>query len=243
MVDPIKELLEPVARALEATDGTRSRIALINAIKAELHKMSPLAEMPVDNVRWVPIEMVEPNDYNPNSVAPNEMRLLHTSISHDGYTQPVVAIWDEEKSKFVIVDGFHRYTTCRVNADIQQMTHGMVPLVVIEKSINDRMASTIRHNRARGKHSMDGMAEMVFSMLDEGWKDEDICNEIGVSPEELVRLKHVTGFSYLFENAEYKLAWQTARQARYKRDYEKGILTDGEEADADADDQPGATEN
>jgi ParB-like chromosome segregation protein Spo0J len=166
------------------------------------------------------------------------MRLLHTSISHDGYTQPVVAIFDPDKRKYVIVDGFHRYTTCRLHADIQEMTKGRVPLVVIDKAINDRMASTVRHNRARGKHSVDGMADMVFAMLDNGMDDAGICNELGLSPEELTRLKHVTGFSKLFENAEYRRAWQTDRMATFERNYRTGKLdavpvAEEEEASAD----------
>jgi len=197
------------------------RIEYLNRVRSELHELSPLSDMPVDNVRWVPVGMVEPNDYNPNSVAPNEMRLLHTSISHDGYTQPVVAIFDPERQKYIIVDGFHRWTTCRMNADIQERTRGMIPLVVIDKPINDRMASTIRHNRARGKHSVEGMANMIYSMLEEGWDDAAICNEIGTSPEELIRLKHVTGFSKRFSNVEYNHAWRTARMAQLEREYGK----------------------
>ena len=148
------------------------------AMRDFLHSISPQSNQPVGNVRWVPFTRVHANDYNPNSVAKNEMRLLHTSISHDGYTQPVVTIYDEENDRYVIVDGFHRYTTMRLNEDIQAMTGGYLPIVVINKEINDRMASTVRHNRARGKHSVTGMASMVFSMLENGWGDEAICKEL-----------------------------------------------------------------
>jgi len=175
--------------------------------------------MPVDRVRWVPIEKVHANDYNPNSVAKNEMRLLYVSISHDGYTQPVVTVYDEAQDLYIIVDGFHRYTTMKLNKDLQEKTCGLLPVVVIEKSINDRMASTVRHNRARGKHSVSGMASMVFSMLENGWTDEAICAEIGVEADELIRLKHVTGFSKLFENTEYKKAWETKRQIQLRKQY------------------------
>ena len=167
---------------------------------------------PVSNVKWVKVEKVEPNDYNPNSVAGQEMKLLYTSIKHDGYTQPIVTIYDEEKDKYVIVDGFHRYFTCKNNKDIQEATDGCVPVVVIEKDINDRMASTVRHNRARGRHSIDGMSNMVFSLLDNGWADEDICNHLGMEPDELLRLKHITGFSKLFEDIEYSQAWESRHQ-------------------------------
>ena len=169
---------------------------------------------PVAKVQWIPIDKVVANDYNPNSVATNEMKLLYTSIKHDGYTQPVVAIHDKEQDKYVIVDGFHRYLVMRTYKDIQESTDSHLPVVVISSDINDRMASTVRHNRARGKHSMDGMASMVFKMLDNGWEDAKICNELGLEVEELIRLKHITGFSKLFENVEYKKSWETNKQLK-----------------------------
>jgi ParB-like chromosome segregation protein Spo0J len=176
---------------------------------------------PVSSVRWVPIEKVVANDYNPNSVARNEMKLLYISVLHDGYTQPIVTIYDKEQDKYIIVDGFHRYLICKTYKDIAERTGGRVPIVVIDKPINDRMASTIRHNRARGKHSVDGMANMVFALLDNGWEDAAICNELGLETEELVRLKHITGFSKLFEDAEYKKAWETANQIKIRKGYER----------------------
>lgn len=175
---------------------------------------------PVNNVRWVHIDRVEPNNYNPNSVARIEMRLLYVSIKKDGYTQPVVTIYDETRDKYIIVDGFHRYYVLKTNPDIYERTEGHLPIVVIDRPINDVMASTVRHNRARGKHSVDGMANLVFSMLDNGWDDADVCNELGMEPEELVRLKHITGFSKLFADAEYKRAWMTRKQLKIKQEYE-----------------------
>lgn len=185
------------------------------------HKISPQKDQPVDYVRWVPIEKVTANDYNPNAVAKNEMRLLYVSIKHDGYTQPVVTVYDEETDRYVIVDGFHRYSVMRANPDILERCHGLLPVVVIAKDINDRMASTVRHNRARGKHSVAGMASMVFQMLENGWPDEQICAELGVEAEELVRLKHVTGFSKLFENVEYRKAWETRTQIKARAEWEE----------------------
>lgn len=201
-------------------------IAVIEEIKALLHELSPLKNQPINLVRWVPIEMVQANDYNPNSVATIEMKLLYTSINHDGFTQPVVTIWDNSIQKYVIVDGFHRYSIMRQNQDIRDRNMGLLPIVVIDKEINDRMASTVRHNRARGKHSISGMSSMVFSMLENGWKDSEICNELGMEPEELLRLKHLTGFSKLFENTEYKKAWETKAQIKYRVNAEReGIRT------------------
>jgi len=143
--------------------------------------------------------------------------LLYTSILHDGYTQPVVTIYDEELDKYVIIDGFHRYFTCKNNEDIRNRNHGRLPIVVLDKEINDRMASTVRHNRARGKHSVGGMSNMVFNMLDNGWSDADICNHLGMSADELLRLKHITGFSKLFADAEYNKAWTTKHQILLKK--------------------------
>ncbi len=181
--------------------------------------MSDIPKQPISDVQWVSIDLVEPNDYNPNSVAGQEMKLLHTSIKHDGYTQPIVTIYDEEKERYVIVDGFHRYFTCKNNKDIFDATGGRVPIVVIKKDINERMAATVRHNRARGQHSVSGMSNMVFSMLDNGWKDEEICNHLGMEPDELLRLKHITGFSKLFADTEYNKAWVTKHQIRIKKEF------------------------
>jgi ParB-like chromosome segregation protein Spo0J len=197
--------------------GFKTPIDGIEALRDVLHELSPLAAQPVDRVRWVPIEDVEPNGYNPNSQAKKEMGLLYHSIKQDGYTQPIVCIRDEERKKWVIVDGFHRYFTCKSNPDIHARNQGLVPIVVIEKDIKDRMASTVRHNRARGKHSVAGMANMVFEMLEKGWADADICNELGMEPEELLRLKHITGFSKLYQNVEYRRAWKTRRQIEAER--------------------------
>lgn len=174
---------------------------------------------PVSKVLFVPVEMVEFNDHNPNSVAANEMKLLYTSINHDGYTMPVVTIWDEENQKFTIVDGAHRTMTLRRNKDLYDLNEGLLPIVVIEKDINNRMSSTIRHNRARGKHSVDGNANVVFEMLGNGWDDTRICNELGMEIEELVRLKHVTGFSKLFKDVEYGKSWVTPQQIKIMKQH------------------------
>jgi|TARA_B100000085_G_C18417615_1_gene461293 ParB-like chromosome segregation protein Spo0J len=199
----------------------QARFEAIEKARQALAELSPLHEQPVDRIRWVPVEDVEPNDYNPNSVAKIEMGLLYTSILHDGYTQPVVTIWDEEKQKYVIVDGFHRYFTCRNNPDIRERNLGYLPIVVLDKPINDRMASTVRHNRARGKHSIDGMSNMVFQMSENGWSEAEICGELGMEAEEVLRLKHITGFSKLFENAEYKKAWESKVQLKLRKQAEK----------------------
>lgn len=174
---------------------------------------------PINKIQWVKIDKVQANNYNPNSVAKNEMNLLYISIKEDGYTQPIVTIFDDEIKKFIIVDGFHRYTIMRMYKDIYESTDGHLPIVTIKKKIEDRMASTIRHNRARGKHNINGMANIVFNMLDKGMDDKTVCNNLGLSAEELIRLKHTTGFSKLFENTEYTKAWETRRQLELRKEY------------------------
>lgn len=218
----LDELEKKLLAEIEAFDDPMDRLTEIENVREALHALSPVSSQPVDRIRWVPIEKVSPNDYNPNSVASVEMGLLYTSIKHDGYTQPVVTVYDEERDIYVIVDGFHRYFTCKTNPDILERNCGMLPIVVIEKDINDRMASTVRHNRARGKHSIDGMANMVFKMLDEGWSDEDICNHLGMQAEELLRLKHITGFSKLFENHAYTKAWKSRSMLRAEAEHRDG---------------------
>jgi ParB-like chromosome segregation protein Spo0J len=204
-----------------AFDDAADKVQFVESLREWIHvTLSPIRSQPVDWVRWVPISQVSPNDYNPNSVAAIEMKLLYVSIKHDGYTQPIVTVWNGERRVYEIVDGFHRYYTALKNADILARNHGRVPIVVIDKDINDRMASTVRHNRARGKHSVRGMSSMVFAMLENGWEDAAICNELGMEPEELLRLKHITGFSKLFENAEYQKAWLTKRQVEIKAAHE-----------------------
>lgn len=205
-----------------AFDQAEDKEQFVYDLREWIHEeLSVVKSQPIDFVRWVPIDMVQANDYNPNSVAKVEMKLLYTSILHDGYTQPIVTIYDKEIGKYIIVDGFHRYFTCKNNADIQERNKNMLPIVVIEKDINDRMASTIRHNRARGKHSVAGMSSMVFSMLENGWEDAAICNELGMEPEELLRLKHITGFSKLFADTEYNKSWTTKKQILLQKQYKE----------------------
>lgn len=200
-------------------EEAEDKIEFLEQIQDFLNDISPLKSQPINRVRWVDIDKVQANDYNPNSVAKTEMKLLYTSISHDGYTQPVVTVYDQKKKKYVIIDGFHRYFTCKSYKDILEKNHGKLPIVVIDKDINDRMASTIRHNRARGKHSINGMSNIVFEMLDNGWSDADILEELGMESEELIRLKHITGFSKLFADTDYKKSWELKKQLIIKKKY------------------------
>ena len=162
---------------------------------------------PVYDVNRVPIEKVTANDYNPNSVAPPEMALLETSIWEDGYTQPVVVVRDEENDKYVVVDGFHRYCILRDSKRINERENGHLPVVVLNKEMHDRMASTIRHNRARGSHNIELMSTIVAELVEMGKGDHWICKHIGMSVDELLRLKQITGVAALFQNQDFSKSW------------------------------------
>lgn len=163
---------------------------------------------PVYNVRAVPIDKVRANDYNPNAVAPPEMALLETSIWEDGYTQPIVTYYDAPNDMYIVVDGFHRYLTIKNSERIRERERGLLPVVVIEKEIGDRMASTIRHNRARGTHNIELMSVIVAELVEMGKGDRWICQHIGMSADELLRLKQITGVAALFANREFSASWE-----------------------------------
>lgn len=163
---------------------------------------------PVYNVKAVPIDKVKANDYNPNAVAPPEMELLETSIWEDGYTQPVVTYYNKEQDVYIVVDGFHRYLTLKNSARIRERENGMLPVVVIDKDLSDRMASTIRHNRARGSHNIELMSTIVAELVEMGKGDRWICKHIGMSPDELLRLKQITGVAALFANRDFSQSWE-----------------------------------
>ena len=180
-----------------------------------------MSHNPVSRVLWVPTEKVFANDYNPNSVALMEMQLLYVSIKHDGYTQPVVTVYDAKRDRYVIVDGFPRYSVMKRYPDINAKNHGLLPIVVIDKGLNDRMASTIRHNRARGKHSIEGMSALVVDMLANGWGDQRVCEELGLEKQELIPLKHITGYAKFFAGGDYSPAMETNRQIEERLKYER----------------------
>lgn len=163
---------------------------------------------PVYDVHSVPIDKVTANDYNPNAVAPPEMELLETSIWEDGYTQPIVAVHDTDTDTYVVVDGFHRYLTLKNSKRIRERENGMLPVVLLDKDISDRMASTIRHNRARGSHNLELMSQIVTELVEMGKGDRWICEHIGMSPDELLRMKQITGLASLFTTREFSQAWE-----------------------------------
>ena len=158
---------------------------------------------PVYNIKRVPIEKIQANSYNPNSVAPPEMKLLYQSIKEDGYTMPIVCYYLEDQDKYEIVDGYHRYTTMVLHKDIYDREEGCLPVSVIDKPISDRMASTIRHNRARGSHSIELMTNIVAELVEAGMSDAWILKNIGMDADELLRLKQISGLAALFKDKEF----------------------------------------
>jgi len=170
---------------------------------------------PVNKVQWTPIEKILPNEYSPNHMSDFELQLLYISIQRDGYTLPIVTTYDKKADKYIIVDGYYRYIVMKRHKDIYDKNNGLLPIVVIDKPKNDTVgtafmpsenelkASTIRHNRARGKHSIQGLSEIVVDLLNSDWTEEQACLELGLEKEELIRLKHITGYATFFKDTEY----------------------------------------
>lgn len=169
---------------------------------------------PVYNVRAIPLEKIRANAYNPNAVAPPEMKLLELSIWEDGYTMPIVCYYVPADDVYEIVDGYHRYTTMLRSDRIKERENGLMPVVVIEKDISNRMASTIRHNRARGSHSIELMSSIVAELTTAGMSDAWILRHIGMDKDELLRLKQITGIAALFEDRQFSDAWVNDEEAK-----------------------------
>lgn len=167
---------------------------------------------PVYNIISVPIEKIQPNTYNPNAVAPPEMKLLYESIKEDGYTMPIVCYFDSDKDQYIIVDGFHRYRIMLEYKDIYDREKGMLPVSVINKTIDQRMASTIRHNRARGSHDVDLMSNIVKELHELGRSDSWISKHLGMDKDEILRLKQITGLAELFKDVDFGKAWKPVKE-------------------------------
>ena len=188
------------------TDG---KIDFINDLREFIHNESPFKNEPVDMVYWVNNETVIANDYNPNSVAPPEMKLLERSIEADGYTQPIVSYHHDDVIE--VIDGFHRHRVGKESEVITERLMGYLPVVKIKQSQenkNDRMASTIRHNRARGKHKVESMAEIVIELKRRNWSDKKIGKELGMDPDEVLRLTQIQGLTEMFADHSFSEAWR-----------------------------------
>ena len=185
------------------------QIQAMNEIKKVLKEISPFTREPVECVEWVKSELVRANDYNPNAVAPPEMKLLHTSIQEDGYTQPIV-VWYHD-GYYEVVDGFHRNRVGKECKDITERIHGYLPVVVINSDRTDkgdRIASTIRHNRARGKHKVEAMSDIVIELKRRNWSDKKIADKLGMDADEVLRLTQITGLAEMFKDKEFSEAWE-----------------------------------
>lgn len=204
MTDMIKNLISEVE-----TLDLAEKVKTINEIKEALKKISPFANEPVDCVQWVKEELVIANDYNPNTVAPPEMELLHTSILEDGYTQPIVVY--RHDGIYEVVDGFHRNRVGKECKDIHERIHGYLPVTIINDDRHekaDRIASTIRHNRARGKHRVEAMSDIVIELKRRNWSDAKIAKELGMDADEVLRLTQITGLAEMFADKDFSEAWE-----------------------------------
>lgn len=204
IIDRARELCGEIA-ALDPDDA----IIVLNEIRQALHQVSPLKNEPVDCVLWVPNDSVEANDYNPNAVAPPEMRLLEVSIKEDGYTQPIVTWLDSERRE--VVDGFHRHRVGNESKAVRKRTMGYLPVTTINQDRidrSDRIAATIRHNRARGKHQVQAMSEIVVELSRRNHSDEWIARELGMDADEVLRLKQISGLAEMFAEREFSEAWE-----------------------------------
>jgi len=188
--------------------NTNKLVECLNEVRYELHQISPFKKEPVDFIKWVPSEIVTANDYNPNSVAPPEMELLRTSIEADGYTQPIVG--NMEGEKIVVVDGFHRHRVGKECPDIRERIQGYLPVVQIraeQVDLEQRMASTIRHNRARGKHKVEAMSDIVIELKRRNWSNEKIAKNLGMDADEVLRLCQITGLQEAFSDESFSQSW------------------------------------
>ena len=189
----------------------KEKVDIINEIREYIHNLSPFKNEPVDYVKWVLSSDVIANDYNPNKVAPPEMELLEISIMNDGYTQPVVTFPND--GKIEVVDGFHRTRVSKESKIVRERVMGYTPTVIIRKeqsNKNDRIASTIRHNRARGKHQVDAMSEIILELKNRNWKNERIARELGMDEEEILRLCQITGLQDIFKDDDFSKSWEAS---------------------------------
>lgn len=208
IVDNLVAQAEKIATELESLPDEQ-RIEALNRIRLALHRVSPFRDEPVDCVLWVPADSVNGNDYNPNAVAPPEMRLLLRSIMADGYTQPIVGV--QEGEQVTVVDGFHRSRVGRESKHLRRRLHDRLPVALIKPGRGerkDRMAATIRHNRARGVHGVLPMTDIVAELIRRGWSDDEVAAELGMDADEVLRFKHNSGLPELFRGHDYSQAWE-----------------------------------
>lgn len=185
------------------------RVEAINILKATLSVHSPFMQHPVDCVQWVKMNHIKMNDYNPNTMSPAEVKLLRTSLIQNGYTQPIV-VYDDARGNYIVVDGAHRFAAGYKTPELVETLKGYTPVVKVNKENNsrqERMAATVRHNRARGQHRIEGMMDIVIELNRRGWNDEKISKELGMEPDEVLRMRQLSGLTELFADADFSQAW------------------------------------
>ena len=207
MIKKIKELMQEISEL-----PLEEKVETINFLNKSVSEISPFEE-PITNVQWIKQEEIQSNEYNPNHVAKPEMELLYESIKTDGYTQPIVAY--HKKEGYEIVDGFHRNRVGKEHKDIQNKLHGYLPITIINKPLDERMGSTIRHNRARGSHQIRSMSDIVLDLSNDGWSDEKISQKLGMEMDEVLRLKQITGLKEAFSNHEFSKSWTEFKSKVY----------------------------
>jgi ParB-like chromosome segregation protein Spo0J len=209
-MEKIKTILDQLIKEISQCNQDEEKIDALNAVKIALHEISPFKAEPVDCVIWVPGNAVSANDYNPNNVAPPEMKLLEKSVEEDGYTQPVVT-WVDDNGIREVVDGFHRTRVGTECSRIRQKILGYLPVTTVNENRHDRgdrIAATIRHNRARGKHQIGAMSDIVVELSRRNWSDKRIAEELGMDADEVLRLKQITGLAEMFADEEFSEAWE-----------------------------------
>lgn len=186
------------------------KIKVYNKISQELYDFLGMNH-PVLNVQLVPVDDVEANDYNPNKVAPPEMKLLKLSIRKDGFTMPVVAA-KKSSDKYVVVDGFHRRTHAASDKKIRESLSGYLPISKLDKKIEDRITATVRHNLARGTHQVELSANLIVLLKKHNWTNARIGKELGMDADEVLRLKQITGLAELFKDKEFSNSWEIEKK-------------------------------
>ena len=207
-ISKIEKILQKELKDLPVS----KKIEYINDVREMIHQYSPFKNEPVDFIKWTRHMNVIANEYNPNKVAPPEMELLEISIMNDGYTQPIVT-WPKSENTIEVIDGFHRARVGKESSVIKKRVLGFLPTVIVRKeqqNKNDRIASTIRHNRARGKHQIDAMSEIVIELKNRNWKNSRIARELGMDEDEILRLCQITGLEHLFSDEDFSKSWESS---------------------------------
>ena len=211
----LEEILRQLQDYVRNIKDLDQKVAVLNQIRKALTEVSPFCDQPVDCVLWVREDTVKANEYNPNHVAAPEMKLLHTSIKEDGYTMPIVT-YDMQDGYREIVDGFHRNRVEREYTDIHKRLQGYLPVTTLDKPLTERIASTIRHNRARGTHGIRPMSDIVLDLARAGWSDDEICKKLGMELDEVVRPKQITRLREAFMNHEFSRSWAEFEHKYYE---------------------------